>query len=782
MGGASDPLNARTTELLEDLIERGVVPDPERARRRLKLGYPFWLVLEDLGPEQVVSVLSEATGIPPLEFPLRAEHLDIGAIRAREPEVFKARRWAPLVGGEVAIADPFGPLPDGDLAGRPVRLAPAREIDAALGTAFPVHEEEKMRFRRLGRLLLDEGVITEEDLLLALDEQARSGGRLGEILLAHDAVDAPTLSSVLARRLGLSAAGPSETPQPLLPADLARRWQAVALENPGGEAVPVVFADPSPEAVEAIQEYLGRSVEPRIADAETVAALSSSLYAEDDVEAVVTGLLEEVPHFSAFGNRLSAFQIVVGIALLVLAAGAIFVAPVMTAVVLVAVGTLLYVAYGTYRMYTAWQGWRAGSAIRPSREELQSLDERELPVYTLLLPVYKEKPSTMRALFDALSRLDYPKHKLDGILLVEEDDDQTLAAVEEVGKPGWLRSLPVPEAPGGSPAKKVGRPGWLRVLKVPPGEPRTKPKAMLYGLLYARGELITIYDAEDQPDPHQLKGAVWGFRHSGEEVACIQAKLNYYNPRQNLLTRWFSLEYSAWFDMFLPGLHRLGAPIPLGGTSNHFRAEVLKQSMSWDPYNVTEDADLGLRLARMGRTTRMLDSTTYEEANSRLKNWIRQRSRWIKGYMQTFLVHTRHPLRLWREIGLKNTLHFLATVGGLIYTVIVSPVFWLLLVLWLLLRPGWIPMLFPGPVYYLALASLFVGNFFFVFLGLIGAVGRGNDDLAPYTLLIPLYWLLMSVAGYMALYELIVRPSYWQKTEHGLHFEEQSGASLQGGQ
>lgn len=759
-------------ELIEGLIERGIIRDVERARRRLELGYPSWLVIEELGPAGAVEVLSEASGIPPLGRPLEGGELDLEAARLAGPELLKARRWAPLASGEVVLADPFGPLPGGALSGRPLRLAPGKEIDALLTAAFPPAEDEARKFRRLGRLLIDRGAIGEEDLLLALREQRRSGGRLGEILLAEGAIDSRTLIDVLSEQLGLPSTSPAERPAPLLPPELARRNRAVALRGEARGSIPVAFADPSSEKVAAVRDYLRRPIEPKLADTETIEALLSALYARSDVDEVVASLLERTPHFSAFGNRLSRFQLAGAVLILAALVGCIILLPATVAATLAAIGTLLYVAYGAYRMYTAWQGWRSGSSLSPTEEDLASLDERTLPVYTLLLPVYKEKPSTLRSLFEALSRLDYPKHKLDGLLLVEEDDEQTLSAVEEVDKPGWLRMLQVPESSGPVAVPKKGaRPGWLRVLKVPPGEPRTKPKAMLYGLLYARGELITIYDAEDQPDPKQLKAAAWGFEHCGEEVACIQAKLNYYNPRQNILTRWFSLEYAAWFEMFLPGLHRMEAPIPLGGTSNHFRADVLKDTMSWDPYNVTEDADLGIRLARMGKTTRMLDSTTYEEANSKLKNWLRQRSRWIKGYMQTFLVHTRHPVRLCREVGAKNTLHLLATVGGLIYTVLVSPVFWLLLALWILLRPGWIPALFPGPVYYLALASLLIGNFFFIFLGLMGTVAKGEDDLSPYTLLIPIYWLLMSIAGYMALYELIVRPHYWQKTEHGLHFE-----------
>ena len=451
-------------------------------------------------------------------------------------------------------------------------------------------------------------------------------------------------------------------------------------------------------------------------------------------------------------------------------------------VAMVTVATVFYVFFMVFRFYTAWIGWRGESTVSPSMEDLKNLEERELPIYTVLIPVYGEKPSTLRELFRSLSKLDYPRHKLDGLLLVEADDHETQEAIEAIGKPEWMRVIDAPSevlhtSPdewyfGEQPEEEVRKPEWLKTLFIPPGEPRTKPKALTYGLLYARGDLLTVYDAEDQPDPYQIKKAVWAYQHLNDDsVACLQAKLSYYNPRQNLLTRWFTLEYSSWFDMFLPGLHEAGAPIPLGGTSNHFRTDVLKEALSWDPYNVTEDADLGLRFARMGKRTMVLESTTYEEANSNLKNWLRQRSRWIKGYMQTFLVHTRHPLMLYRQIGLKNCLTFLATVGGLIFTVLVSPIFWAILLLWILAQPDWVPHLFPGPVYYMALVSLFIGNFFFVFLGLVGAVGRGFDDLAPPALLAPAYWMLMSVAGYMALLELIVKPYYWQKTEHGLHLD-----------
>jgi cellulose synthase/poly-beta-1,6-N-acetylglucosamine synthase-like glycosyltransferase len=403
-----------------------------------------------------------------------------------------------------------------------------------------------------------------------------------------------------------------------------------------------------------------------------------------------------------------------------------------------------------FRLLAAQQGWKASSTIDPPMAEIGTMDERGLPPYTILLPLYKEKATTVRVLFDALSGLDYPKHKLDVLLLIEADDAQTRDAIDQVGR----------------------RP-WMRVLSLPEGTPRTKPRAMAFGIRSARGTYVTVYDAEDKPDRHQLKKAVWGFRHCDRSVACLQAKLGYYNPRQNLLTRWFTLEYDAWFNIFLPGLHRLGAPIPLGGTSNHFRRTVLDECLGWDPYNVTEDADLGLRLARLGLKTAMLESTTYEEANSRVANWLRQRSRWSKGFMQTLLVHTRRPVTLFRELGFRGALAFVLTIGGTVVTALISPVFWTLLVVWIYAQPAWVAELFPGPVYYLASLCLVVGNFALVFLSLCAAVSRGHDDLAPHALLIPLYWVLMSAATYIALIELVVRPYHWHKTEHGLHFVEE---------
>jgi len=411
-----------------------------------------------------------------------------------------------------------------------------------------------------------------------------------------------------------------------------------------------------------------------------------------------------------------------------------------TLAALISVSILGYVASGGYKIYVLFQAARHGTPAYPPLD----VPDDELPRYSVLVPLYHEAAIIPR-LLEALRLLDYPNDKLDILLLLEEDDEETIAACA-------ARALPA----------------HVRPLVVPRGYPKTKPRACNAGLAAATGDYLVIYDAEDRPQPDQLRKALGAFAQSPPEVVCQQAKLAYYNGRQNVLTRFFTLDYANWFDGILPGLTSLAAPIPLGGTSNHFRIAPLRELGGWDPYNVAEDADLGIRLARRGYRTAIFDSTTWEEANSRVRNWIRQRSRWIKGYMQTFLVHTRRPRQLWRELGTVNTLSFLALIGATPVSAILNPLFWLLGVAYYTTRSTAIEALFPTPIYYLGLLCLIVGNFIFLYMNMFTAVRWGHDDLTKWALLMPLYWIIFSIAGYMALYELITRPHHWQKTTHGL--------------
>lgn len=379
-----------------------------------------------------------------------------------------------------------------------------------------------------------------------------------------------------------------------------------------------------------------------------------------------------------------------------------------------------------------------------------ALKNVDWPFYTILCPLYREA-QVVPQFVQAMHALDYPPEKLQILFLTEENDAETRNAI---------RALALPP--------------HFELVVVPDGKPRTKPRACNYGLMLATGSYVVIYDAEDIPDRLQLKKAVLTFANHETNVVCVQAKLNFYNIRQNLLTRWFTAEYSAWFDVILPGLQLAKFSLPLGGTSNHFRTAALRALGGWDAYNVTEDCDLGLRLKRYGMNTVILDSTTLEEANSQVKNWIRQRSRWIKGYMQTYLVHMRHPLEDFQKGHLYDLFSFQVLIGSGTGVMFLNPFMWVLLGIYIVFGPSVVNIyhvLFPGPILYLSAFCLIFGNLFYVYLYLLACVKRKQYHLLPWTLFIPFYWLLMSVAALYALFELLVKPHYWQKTVHGLHLK-----------
>lgn len=318
--------------------------------------------------------------------------------------------------------------------------------------------------------------------------------------------------------------------------------------------------------------------------------------------------------------------------------------------------------------------------LKVSDTELDRLRDDELPTYTIFCPLYKEW-QVLPQFVEAMKNLDYPKYKLEIMLLMESNDERTQQVAEELDLPDYFK-----------------------VTVVPKTLPKTKPKACNFGLLQATGEYSVIFDAEDIPDPKQLKKVVVAFGREKKNLACIQAKLNFYNPEQNILTRLFTSEYSLWFELVLTGLHAAKAPIPLGGTSNHFKTNVLRDMEGWDSFNVTEDADLGIRLSKGGYATSVLDSVTLEEANSDFYNWINQRTRWIKGYMQTLLVHMRDWRQFLEQGKHFEFLSFLLIIGGKLTSLLVNPLMWILTILYFSLRAQLGPViesLFPPQIFYL---------------------------------------------------------------------------------
>lgn len=459
------------------------------------------------------------------------------------------------------------------------------------------------------------------------------------------------------------------------------------------------------------------------------------------LEEATFGLARRMPHFSA-RRRLTGPQSVTGAALLLVLAFLFLLLPLGASwAVLSLLGGLFFLSVVALRVLCLLP------PVRRKRAAVSACPaDGPLPTYSVLVPLFRET-AVLGQLVQAMTTLDYPPEKLDIKFILEEED------------------MPMQRA-----VAALALPPSIEVIVVPAGRPQTKPRALNYALPFCRGELLTIYDAEDIPEPDQLLKAARCFASSPPELACLQAQLTFFNADENWMTRQFTAEYAVLFGVLLPVLadHRL--PLPLGGTSNHFRMAALRSVGAWDPFNVTEDADLGLRLARHGYDTGTLDSLTHEEANTRLPNWLRQRARWLKGFLATWLVHMRNPARLMREVGPAGFWAAQALTIGVFASVLVYPLC-MVATAWLLLAYPALPE--DAGAGLLAVAGLNV----FVFLAgyatsLILASRalrlRGLDGWHGTLFSMPLYWVLMSAAAWMALWQFIHAPFHWNKTEHGL--------------
>jgi cellulose synthase/poly-beta-1,6-N-acetylglucosamine synthase-like glycosyltransferase len=393
--------------------------------------------------------------------------------------------------------------------------------------------------------------------------------------------------------------------------------------------------------------------------------------------------------------------------------------------------------------------------IRMRREDM------DLPVYTLVIPLYREA-NVVADLCAALMRLDYPLALLDIKLMVEADDAATQAA---------LRALALPAA--------------FEIIVAPDGKPRTKPRALNIALPLARGEFLVVYDAEDAPERDQLRLAVEVFAEQPTYVCCLQARLSIDNQRDGFFAKCFAIEYAALFDVINPGLARLGLPIPLGGTSNHFRVAALRRIHGWDAWNVTEDADLGVRLARLGFQVADLPSTTFEEAPTRYRSWRDQRTRWMKGFLQTAITHSRNPRSSLRDLGATAFISAIALTLGTVLAAMLYPVF-VAIALLVIAAAGIQSIGYDVGLLIPDTALAFKENWFGIMAAAIGFVTfaagalsmivpailgvwrRRWFSLFPWLLLMPVYYLLISIAAWRGLYELIVAPSRWNKTQHGI--------------
>ena len=389
---------------------------------------------------------------------------------------------------------------------------------------------------------------------------------------------------------------------------------------------------------------------------------------------------------------------------------------------------------------------RPNAPIRPSptKQGLRLVSNADdVPFISVMVPLYRESRIVAR-LIRRLDQLDYPRTALEVILLIEDSDRATAMALSHLNLPPWIRTL-----------------------SVPAGTIRTKPRALNYGLDHCKGDIIGVYDAEDAPEAGQLRQVAAGFAAGGARLACLQGRLDYYNPTANWLSRCFTIEYATWWRVVLPGLSRLGFAIPLGGTTLFFRRDILANLGGWDAHNVTEDADLGIRIARRGYKTALFDSTTFEEANCRALPWVKQRSRWIKGYIMTYIAHMRRPRQLLAEMGAWRFFGFQMMFAGSVLQALLAPV---LLALWLVPFGQIFPIQLAPFNPWLAQIMGF-GLLCEVVMILVSYMGlrRAGHRLNP--LWIPtmtIYNALASIAAYKAVYEVLTKPFYWDKTAHGL--------------
>jgi glycosyltransferase XagB len=602
--------------------------------------------------------------------------------------------------------------------------------------------------RALGDLLVGRHIITLPQLDEAVELSERWNVRLGDALLSRNWIDPRLYYEAYAQNFDLPYVDLIREPPDrslLLAADA--EFYANRLTMPWGRrdgTLLIATAEPGPETVLFARSRWGADIEFVVASKFDIVYAVQTAFAKVLSRQAVFELADLDPEMSA-RTVFTTPQMFVAYGLLSAILAGLAFAPLDTLIVLNVAISLFYLGNFVFKgVLVSLGGGRSADIDETIAIEARALRTEDLPVFTVLVPMFREA-AMLPQLAQAMRNLDYPLGKLDIKIVLEAEDTETIEA-----------------------ARTLGLEGVFEIIIVPPSEPQTKPKACNFALRFARGEYLVVYDAEDRPEPDQLRKVVATFRRAPANTACLQCRLSYYNVSENWLTRMFTLDYALWFDQVLPGLERLGMPIPLGGTSNHFRLDVLRELHAWDPFNVTEDADLGIRIGQKGYRVGVVDSTTYEEASCRPGQWLRQRSRWIKGYMQTLLVHTRRPLHLVRSVGLLGTVGFMFFIGGTVLTGLLNPVFWAFYLIWLGLSAASLDPIFPQSLLFLCLFNLLAGNGAFTYLIMLAPIRRGWLQLIPFSFTLFVYWVLISLAAYKALWQLIHDPFFWEKTQHGL--------------
>ena len=464
---------------------------------------------------------------------------------------------------------------------------------------------------------------------------------------------------------------------------------------------------------------------------------------------------------------------------------------------MVAACEIFYFVFVSFKVILA-----AASYMTPSGGvgALPSINDPDLPTFTILLPNVKEKYHVLRALLESMSDMQYPKDRLQILLLVEHWDEKTQKMLGLMG--------------GAKDDELLALPSYASVVLSIPGAPGTKPSACDFGLYYARGDYTLIFDSEDSPDPQMLLKAVRDFRHAPPRVACLQARLLFWNilaarPRSlkerlaAIVTRMYFVEYAVHFEFVLRGMARLGLVPPLGGTSNIFVTQVLRQIAigtdklvqggiprdvaekmvgAWDPWCVAEDADIAGWLARFGYLVAMIpDSWTLEEAPVSPAKAARQRARWSKGYAQAGAVQSRRPIRAARQMGIRSFIAYALMTIGTPLSLMLNPIFWGLTVAYFCTRSEFIQGLFPAPIFYLGILTAVVGNFVLFYLQIAACLRDREPGLVKYMLALGPWWLFTSYSMWKGVIELFIPKLrfHWHVTEHGIEDPETARAEIE---
>ncbi|MEO9896403.1 MAG: glycosyltransferase [Paracoccaceae bacterium] len=599
--------------------------------------------------------------------------------------------------------------------------------------------------RLFGRILVDAGVISNDDLKHALTIQRNVDARLGDILVAEGRASQNDVLAGLSiqsqtDRVDLTVNPPAQSMHSALPSHLCLKHEILPWRWIGDT---LLVATTHPQDVRSLRDTLGDllpPILPVVAPTAQIHTYLGRLYGDELADKAINRL-PEAESARLWTSRLQRRSKLAAFAVALLCVAAIL-APVTTFSVFLTWGLF------TLALATGLKALAFGTQVAHNTFVKQVVEPQELPFrlprVSVIVPLFKEEEIASH-LIKRLARLTYPKSLLNVLLVLEAKDWVTRETLRRTKLPHWMSVLEVPDD----------------------GTITTKPRALNYALDFCHGPIVGVWDAEDAPEPNQIEKVVMRFHHAPDNVACLQGMLDYYNSRKNWIARCFAIEYATWWRFVMPGMSRLGLPIPLGGTTLFFRKDILENLGGWDAHNVTEDADLGVRLARRGYATELLETVTEEEANCRAWPWVRQRSRWLKGFLVTYFVHMRNPRALLRDVGLRGFLGiqviFLATFSQ----------FAALPLLWTFWLPIFgLPHVMDGALNGLLITS--VAMFFLfsellnILIGVSAVSSRSRRHLIPWVITLPIYFTLGALAAYKALFELVLRPFYWDKTDHGI--------------